>query len=136
MIKFTLTCPDDHRFDSWFASSEAFETLQKGKMISCTQCGATEVTKALMAPAVSVSESAPLSAPTETEAKIAAMRNHVEATADDVGKNFAKEARDMHDGVIPDRPIYGEANLKEARSLLEDGVPVVPLPFMNKRKAN
>ena len=42
----------------------------------------------------------------------------------------------MHDGIIPDKPIYGEANLAEARKLVEDGIPVVPLPFIPTKKVN
>ena len=42
----------------------------------------------------------------------------------------------MHDGVVPERPIYGEANLNDAKKLVDDGIPVVPLPFVPKKKAN
>ena len=49
---------------------------------------------------------------------------------------FADEARKMHDGDAPERAIYGEAKLDDAKKLIEDGVPVAPLPFMPKRKTN
>jgi hypothetical protein len=63
---------------------------------------------------------------------------HVSCTicGSSVGTAFAKEARDMHDGLVPDRPIYGEANLAEARKLAEDGIPVMPLPFIPAKKAH
>ena len=66
----------------------------------------------------------------------AEMREKVEKESDYVGTSFAKEARDMHDGVVPERPIYGEANLNDAKKLVDDGIPVVPLPFVPKKKAN
>ena len=54
----------------------------------------------------------------------------------DVGRNFATEARRIHEGLAPDRAIRGEARLDEARKLLEDGIPVAPLPFIPRSKAN
>ena len=47
-----------------------------------------------------------------------------------------REARAMHQGDAPERSIYGEARPEEARQLLEDGVPVAPLPFLPGRKTN
>lgn len=64
------------------------------------------------------------------------MRRHVEQTSEYVGLNFVAEARRMHLGDSPERPIYGEAKLDEAKRLIEDGVPVAPLPFMPARKVN
>ena len=49
---------------------------------------------------------------------------------------FAREARAMHEGRSPERAIHGEARIDEARRLIEDGIPVAPLPFGPKRKAN
>lgn len=73
---------------------------------------------------------------TPQETAMAEMRKHVEENSDYVGGNFAKEARAMHDGETPDRAIHGEASFQEAQSLVEDGVPVVPLPFTPKAKQN
>ena len=36
----------------------------------------------------------------------------------------------MHYGDIEHRPIYGEASPDEARSLIEEGVDVTPLPVL------
>ena len=48
----------------------------------------------------------------------------------DVGDRFTTEARDMHSGDAPLRPIHGRATLEEAKSLIEEGVPVLPLPTL------
>ncbi|MEM9229909.1 MAG: DUF1178 family protein, partial [Pseudomonadota bacterium] len=58
----------------------------------------------------------------------------IEQNADNVGKNFATEARNIHQGTAPNRPIYGQANGRDARALLEDGVPVIPLPWDDKKQ--
>ena len=152
MIQFTLRCANDHRFDSWFQSSEAFEKLLSAGMVTCAVCGSDKVEKAVMAPRVRASRdaattpetpqpepapAAPLSTPqSAAEQALAEMRRQVEENSEYVGMNFAREARDIHDGHSPDRPIYGEAKPDEARKLIEDGVPVAPLPFVPGRKTN
>lgn len=137
MIRYTLTCDKDHSFESWFKSSDAFDKLQSGGHVACTTCGSSDVRRALMAPQVKTSRKAALTDPsTEAETALAAMRKQVEDNSDYVGLSFAKEARKMHDGDAPERAIYGEAKLDDAKKLIEDGIPVAPLPFMPKRKTN
>ncbi len=144
MIQFTLKCDQDHRFDSWFASSAAFEKLHGAGMVACPACGSTHVEKALMAPRVrdskkkaDVPEARPLTSdPSPVEQAMAEMRRQVEENSEYVGLNFAKEARDIHNGDAPDRAIYGEAKPKDAKALIEEGVPVAPLPFVPGRKSN
>jgi hypothetical protein len=110
-------------------------------MIACPDCGSTQVAKALMAPRVRTDQTdarpMALTEPaSEAEKALRALRKKVEDTSDYVGSSFAKEARAMHTGDAPNRSIYGEARMDEARSLLEDGIPVAPLPFTPKSKAN
>jgi len=140
MISYSLKCDNDHTFDSWFASADAFDKLSGADMLSCNICGSTKVQKAIMAPRVSTgkaAETTPLMAPDDQTARaIQEMRKKIEANSDYVGKNFAAEARKMHLGDAPERSIYGEAKPEEAKSLIEDGINVVPLPFMPNRKTN
>ena len=78
-----------------------------------------------------------LSAPgSELEAKLAELRRQVEENSEYVGMNFAAEARAIHAGDTPGRPIYGEAKPDDARAMIEEGLPVAPLPFMPARKVN
>ncbi|MGA0541478.1 DUF1178 family protein [Neotabrizicola sp. VNH66] len=146
MIRYTLKCGAGHGFDSWFADAAAYEALARAGQLACPVCGQTSVEKALMAPAVAQprSRSAEAEAPapdlrapgSDLEAKLAALRQHVEANSEYVGVNFVAEARRMHEGEAPERSIHGEAKPEEARKLLEDGIPVAPLPFLPGRKAN
>ncbi|WP_417257911.1 DUF1178 family protein [Celeribacter sp.] len=164
MIRYTLKCSNDHSFDSWFKSADSFDMLKAAGQMSCPVCGSETVSKALMAPPVSTARKSaapdaethvqqepsditpdttpdaiptPLSAPAnDTERAIEAMRKHVESTSDYVGLEFTKQARAMHDGDAPARSIYGEANLADAKALLEDGISVMPLPFTPKRNTN
>lgn len=139
MIKYALKCDAGHDFESWFQDSAAYDKLAASGHLSCAICGGTEVKKAIMAPRVSAKdapEAGPLSAPASpAEQALRRLRDHVEQNADNVGKDFATEARAIHDGDAPERAIYGEARLEEAKSLIEDGIPVAPLPWGNT-KAN
>jgi len=138
LIRYTLICDQDHEFESWFQSSQAFDALSKAGHLSCAVCGSTTVSLALMAPSVSAKGSkADLSAPlSDAEKSLTKLRKDVEDNSDYVGKSFADEARKMHEGDTPERAIWGEAKLGEAKKLVDDGVPVMPLPFMPKRKTN
>lgn len=163
MIRYTLKCRQDHSFESWFKSASAFETLQSAGQLSCPQCGSPEVAKSLMAPQVSTARTAdaPENQDTEKEhattptpttppaqqsidtpkssqakASLSEMRDHIEKNSDYVGSDFTKQARAMNDGEAPTRSIYGEAKLEDAKALIKEGVPILPLPFMPKRKLN
>ena len=140
MIRYSLSCDQGHDFDSWFQSAAAYDRLAAAGHVACALCGSTTVDKALMAPAVRTAGetgTAPLATPhPELEEKLAALRAHIEENSDYVGLSFAAEARAMHDGLIPERAIHGEARPDEARRLIEDGIPVAPLPFVPKRQAN
>jgi hypothetical protein len=134
MIRYALKCRKGHSFESWFQSAAAYEALVKAGHVTCAVCGATEVSKAMMAPRVgATAEKAP--APREDpDIAIARLRKHVEENATYVGGKFAEKARAMHEGTSTDTSIYGEASPAEARALIEDGVPVLPLPFKPKQK--
>ncbi|MBU2937054.1 MULTISPECIES: DUF1178 family protein [Pacificibacter] len=164
MIRYTLKCSEDHSFESWFASATAFETLQAAGQLSCPHCGSDHVTKSLMTPRVSTARKSaaspesdetqastvqtspqrhkdaqmPSEQPTakDAEATLTAMRDHIEKNADYVGTDFTTQARAMNDGEAPERSIYGEAKFEDAKAMIEDGLPIVPLPFLPKRKLN
>jgi hypothetical protein len=160
MIQFTLKCDQDHRFDSWFQSGAAFDKLKAAGMVTCSVCGSASVEKAIMAPRVRPARSAavapvdaqmdtpapgpappaptaPLSAPqNQAEEALSELRRNIEENSEYVGDKFTQEARAMHEGDSPERAIYGEAKLDDAKELIEDGIPVLPLPFMPGRKTN
>ncbi len=149
MIQYALKCSDGHSFDSWFQSAEAYDKLAAAGMVVCAVCGCKDVEKAIMTPRVRPARGAALansesegeriqvaSAGPDIEKVLGELRRKVEENSDYVGKAFASEARKMHLGDAPERAIYGEAKPEEARELIEEGVPVAPLPFLPSRKTN
>lgn len=142
MIRYDLRCAEGHGFEAWFASSSAYDEQAGRGLVCCAVCGSPKVEKALMAPRVpaksnrgEASSQSMMSAPVNAEIakRLAALRKEIEANSDYVGKNFASEARRIHLGESEQRSIWGEATTEEAKSLMEDGVPVAPLPPMPKR---
>lgn len=133
MIRYALTCEHEHEFEGWFASSTDFDDQQGRGLLECPMCASKMVRKQIMAPAVTGTKRTLRELPA---AKVQAMmmeaagriRQHVEDNFDDVGDSFAAEARAIHEGRAEDRGIYGQATPKEVRELVEDGVPVAPLP--------
>jgi hypothetical protein len=146
MIRYALRCAEDHSFDSWFQSAAAFDALAAKGLISCAICGGTEVTKALMAPRVAAAGEEtlvtappvrPLSEPAHpAEQMLRALREHLAKNSTYVGGRFAQEARAIHMGDSEARAIHGEANLEEARALIEDGIEIAPLPILPPDKTN
>jgi hypothetical protein len=155
MIRYALRCDRDHEFESWFQSSAAYDAQVKRRLVTCPICGSAKVDKAIMAPRIvgkkgrrpatpppeAASTPAPEAAPPgptsllmaqerELRAKLKELRDHIVKNADNVGERFAKEARAMHYGDKEHRPIYGEASPEEAKSLIEEGIEVSPLPTL------
>jgi len=153
MIRYSLHCERGHAFESWFQSSAAYDSQVKRKLVTCPSCGSAKVEKSIMAPQIvskrgrenplpapaapaTTEVTAPSSTPLlmaqerELRAKIKELRDHIVKNADNVGERFPNEARKMHYGDIEHRPIYGEASPEEARSLIDEGVEVSPLPVL------
>ena len=130
MIVYNLRCKNSHEFEGWFNDSAAFDAQAKAGRVTCPICDTKKVEKAIMAPAVAGARKPTV---TDDEAKkmrqfMTGLRKYVQENADYVGPKFAEEARKIHYGETEERHIYGEATLKEAKDLLEEGVDVAPLP--------
>ena len=135
MIRFALRCANGHEFESWFRSAADFDNLKGAGELACSHCGDVDVAKAVMAPRVANSERPRVPAEADARAEaIARLRAEVEANSDYLGRDFAAEARRIHEGEVPRRSIWGEASPDEARALIDDGVRIAPLPFGPKRK--
>lgn len=150
MIVFDLICPGKHRFEGWFASSETFERQRERGLIGCPQCGASEVSKLpgskikrseAERPASPAAAPPPPAAPVKSAAEVAALPTaaqraqllalieQVMKNTENVGAKFAEEARKIHYQETPERAIRGIATADETRELLEEGIPVLPLPL-------
>jgi hypothetical protein len=133
MIRYALICDHDHEFEGWFGASADFDDQQARGLVECPVCASKTVRKAIMAPAVAGTkrkgdDANPAQAQAMMMEAMGRIRRHVEDNFDDVGDAFASEARAIHEGRSEDRGIYGQATPTEVRKLVEDGVPVAPMP--------
>lgn len=132
MIVYRLQCSGGHVFESWFSRISAYdEQKAEGKLI-CPVCNSKNVEKAIMSPSIpsTVGERKSAAPDMLRQAKQFAMglRKHVEENVEYVGKEFPEEARKIHYGESEERDIYGEATMKEAEALTNEGIDVTPLP--------
>lgn len=146
MIVFDLRCPQAHVFEAWFGSSAAFEDQRVRKLLVCPVCGDTDISKAVMAPNVAAKSNRSVakfdalgahttsSSPSPEQVKavlqvLAKAQAEVLRTSEWVGPAFAERARAMHVGEVATTSIHGQATLAEAKALVEEGVPIAPLPL-------
>ena len=62
-------------------------------------------------------------------ARLAAIQTEMLKDSRWVGDQFADTARAMHAGEIEREVVHGNATLEQAKSLVDEGVPVAPLPL-------
>jgi len=158
MIRYSLVCEKKHDFEIWFKNSADYDKQSKRGLVTCPACGSAKVEKALMAPSLgrgtrkgaaardieveapptpetpTVVEKTPVAmvSPQEREfrAKLKELRDHLTKNAENVGGRFPEEARKMHYGETDPRSIYGEASLKDAKELHDEGIELHPLPML------
>ena len=133
MIVFDLRCPAGHVFEGWFASTAAWEAQSAAGQVACAICGDTRVEKAVMAPAVAAKGNrAAVPSPAalkQAMQMLAAEQAKLLQKSEWVGASFASRARAMHSGEEDRATIHGQATREEAKALVEEGVPIAPLPM-------
>lgn len=138
-----LQCVQQHSFEGWFGSEEDFQSQLSRGLVECPMCGNVDVVKMLSAPRLNLRASqppenlpvttsaepaAPVSIPSDMQLAWLKMVQQVMANTEDVGKQFAEEARKIHYGESKERAIRGQASPEETEALLDEGISVMPLP--------
>lgn len=131
MIVFDLVCAGGHVFEGWFASSDDHVAQSNRGLIACPMCEDRQVTRAVTAAAVP----AKANRCHDSIARLLAAQRAIEATSEWVGDGFVSTARALH-AKGETRSIHGRASVDEAQALVDDGIPVMPLPFAPKAIAD
>ena len=135
MIKYNLICRCGKTFESWFSSSNEYDVLRKKKLINCIYCNNTSIKKSVMAPNLS-SKSNKIIIKTKLEKKIKKellnFRRYIEKNCKNVGNNFSQEARKIHYDKKTSKGIYGQASTEETNELIEEGIDVATIPWVDK----
>lgn len=155
MILYRLRCANDHTFEAWFKDSATYDLQVKAGEVACAYCGDAQIGKAPMAPRVIRGRGEPAAAAepqgdnpekggrdrAEALARqiieaLGELRDDVEKTCEDVGENFAEEARAIHYGEADQRGIYGKATQQETEALAEEGIEFHRLPLPLRRRTS
>jgi len=135
MIKYNLTCECGESFESWFLNSSGFDSLFKKKLIKCIYCGSPSVKKSVMAPNLN-RKSNKILKKTKLEKNIKKqllhVRRYIEKNCKNVGENFTREARSIHYDKKNSQGIYGKATPEETSELLEEGIEIATIPWVDK----
>jgi len=156
-----LQCAQSHGFEGWFGSEEDYQSQRARGLVACPLCGDDQVTKLPSAPRLNLGATEPIQSAISCAASVeeplmaakaatphaaangvtqqmqAALLNavkHVLANTEDVGTQFADEARKIHYGEAQDRSIRGQATREEAESLRDEGIEVMSLPLPDSLK--
>ena len=135
MIKYNLICNCGKTFESWFPSSVEFDSLCKKKLIRCIYCESSLVKKTVMAPSLTRKSNEVL-IKTKLEKNIKKQlinfRKYIEKNCRNVGTKFTQEARSIHYDKKTSQGIYGKATLEETTELLDEGIEVATIPWVDK----
>ena len=141
MIKYKLKCKNcELTFDSWFASSLEYEKLKRKKLISCHICDSIKVEKTLMAPKMINSSfkdkpNKELKKYKNINKKLKEYQKFIKNNFEDVGENFAYEARSIHyEKKKNSKGIYGSASKKDLIELKEEGIETQMIPWLEDKE--
>ena len=140
MIQYNLKCECGKIFDSWFSSSSEFDLLSKKNLLKCIYCNSSAISKSVMAPNLTNksnnNKSNKVSKKTKLEKDITTqlmhIRKYIEKNCENVGKNFSREARNIHYDKKSSNGIYGKATPEETSELIEEGIDVATIPWVDK----
>jgi len=131
MIVFDLKCDAQHSFEGWFKDSADFETQLTQGLLTCPTCGSATVVKVPSASRVHVASTGERrlqELQSQSEQLLRKLHEHIDRHYDNVGTEFAEEARKMHYGERDPRNIRGQATTQEVNALHEEGIDVLPIP--------
>ena len=135
MIKYNLICECGKTFESWFSSSVECDVLRRKKLINCIYCDSISIDKSIMSPNL-FSKSNEIYKKTKLEKNIkkqlVEFRKYIEKNCMNVGNNFPQVARSIYYDKKTSRGIYGEATPEETAELLEEGIDITTIPWINK----
>lgn len=130
-----LRCTHGHAFEGWFGCDDDFLDQNGRGLVECPLCADKVIQRMPSAPRLNLSGAREAEAPAATppaddlQARWLKTMRHVIANTEDVGEQFANEARRIHYGESPERSIRGQASAEDRQSLRDEGIEVHPLPI-------
>ena len=138
MIKYNLKCENDHEFESWFSNSKEYDKLNKKRLLECIFCTSKKINKSIMAPTILNTKKKDKQIEIinkdfkDEKNKLLSLRKFIEKSNDYVGKHFSKKVREVYYEKKNKKAIYGTATPKEREELVEEGIDLLSIPWVNK----
>ena len=147
MIIYDLQCANEHRFEGWFKNATEYKNQLATSMIHCPLCGTDQVAKVPTASHLNLGKAADTKLQAkqteqvvlsqEANALLYKLHEHVRQNFEDVGDEFATEAKRIYYGETEERNIRGNATKDEVDELNDEGIMAFPLPDLpDKDKLN
>ena len=139
MIKYNLICKCGKTFESWFSSSSEFDSLLKKKIIKCIYCESSSVKKTVMAPRLTRKSNQKLEKSKlqkNIKKRLTHFKKYIEKNCENVGERFPQEARNIHYDKKTSKGIYGKATPEETSELIEEGIDIYTLPWIDDKSEN
>ncbi len=127
MIAYDLRCEQGHVFEVWFKDHPSFVEQKETGRVECPSCGSTSVEIAWTGCAVRTEHARELPPPRDSFRQ--ELARFLEKNFEDVGREFAEEARRIHHGEAGRRNIRGCTTEEEDEALLEEGIKFVKIPL-------
>ena len=138
MIKYNLKCQNNHEFESWFSNSKEYEKLNKKRLLECIFCSSKKINKSMMAPTILNSKKKDNQIEItnkdfkDKKNQLLNLRKYIEKNFDYVGKDFCKKVREVYYDKKSKKAIYGTTTTEEREELAEEGIDLLPIPWVNK----
>ena len=138
MIKYNLKCNNNHEFESWFSDSNEYEKLKRKKLLECIYCASKKINKSIMSPMISLAkEDAKEFTKSDKnlkndKANLLKIRKYIEKNFEFAGDNFSKKVREIYYDKKNNKAIYGTTTKKERDELIEEGIDLVSIPWIEK----
>lgn len=137
MIIYDLACGEDHVFEGWFQDGADFERQLESCMVACPACNSTHirripsashVNKGLHRATASAAPPEHIAEQRRAQEMLKQLHDYIENNFDNVGGQFADEARKIHYGEAEERGIRGTATGEQVKALKEEGISTLAVP--------
>tara|TARA_X000001036_G_C20402128_1_gene693226 strand:- start:342 stop:764 length:423 start_codon:yes stop_codon:yes gene_type:complete len=138
MIKYNLKCHNEHEFESWFSNSDEFDKLNDKKLLECIYCSSKKIDKSIMAPMISNLKNKNNQIElinkdfNNKKSKLLQLRKYIEKNFDYVGKDFSRKVREVYYDKNAKKAIYGTITSEEREELVDEGIDLLSIPWINK----
>jgi len=132
LIVFDLICDEQHQFEGWFRNSDEFMAQKETGLLTCPVCGSEQVSKLLSPSRLNLGKMEKqamdlLAIQNDAQQLVNRINKYISKHFENVGADFADEARKMHYGETDERNIYGSATPDDAQELYDEGIDIFPI---------